>query len=525
MIIDQKLLDDLSAQAKANPRLRQSYDLRTTPEDQSQRILNAVEPGTVLPIHRHRNSTETIVCLRGKVVQHYYDNNGNKTASFELAPNTANVGMSVPVGQWHALESLDAGSVIFESKDGAYEPLLQEDILNLSLIGQPSTEATPCWQLYQQLCDNVFGTGAVAIKPTTRDNNVIGPLKYTREYADFRKNFQTRLERLRDKFKGTASYKELLETVKLVADPCNWEGAYAELVAYDVLHNGYHGSDFQLDVTLAGDRSYAADLGGKLTNEDGYLPDYDIYFDVKCLADTTGNILKELIDDAITQSAVTCRCDVLPEYPLDDEEAEYSVKRRSLMEELRDYLKANQPQTGKGKATLKSKMLSQLTYRILWGGGVNSTIGEYGPYEHAENTKHLMLERYTKKFMKNNQSLIVLVNFPWYNNRIKSFIDADELYYRALARRTFCGYMHSTDAMVDINPKYKGTETPHEISQHLSGIIFIDDHSIHTDTYSCHIYLNPNATNPIRFGRSYLHEVVRAADSRCALDDFKGDNY
>ena len=68
MIIDQKLLDELSAQAKANPRLRQAYDLRTTPEDSSQRILNAVEPGTILPIHRHRNSTETIVVLRGKVV-------------------------------------------------------------------------------------------------------------------------------------------------------------------------------------------------------------------------------------------------------------------------------------------------------------------------------------------------------------------------------------------------------------------------------------------------------------------------
>ena len=82
MIIDQKLLDDLSAQAKANPRLRQAYDLRTTPEDGSQRILNAVEPGSVLPVHRHRESTETIVCLRGKVVQHYFDGNVNKTASY-----------------------------------------------------------------------------------------------------------------------------------------------------------------------------------------------------------------------------------------------------------------------------------------------------------------------------------------------------------------------------------------------------------------------------------------------------------
>ena len=127
MIIDQIILDTLSQQAKESPRLRQAFDLRTTPNDSSQRILNAVQPGTILPIHRHRGSTETIIVLR--VVQHYYDDNGNKTASYELAPNSAQVGMSVPVGQWHALESLEEGSVIFECKDGAYTPMKSEDII------------------------------------------------------------------------------------------------------------------------------------------------------------------------------------------------------------------------------------------------------------------------------------------------------------------------------------------------------------------------------------------------------------
>ena len=136
MIIDQKIMDSLSQQAKESPRLRQAFDLRTTPNDSSQRILNAVEPGTILPIHRHRGSTETIIVLRGKVVQHYYDDNGNKTASYELAPKSSQVGMSVPVGQWHALESLEEGSVIFESKDGAYEPLSAEDILEVDPKGK-----------------------------------------------------------------------------------------------------------------------------------------------------------------------------------------------------------------------------------------------------------------------------------------------------------------------------------------------------------------------------------------------------
>ena len=129
-------MDSLSQQAKVSPRLRQAFDLRTTPNDSSQRILNAVEPDTLLPIHRHRGSTETIIVLRGKVVQHYYDDNGNKTASYELAPNSAQVGMSVPVGQWHALESIEEGSVIFECKDGAYQPLSAEDILKVEISGK-----------------------------------------------------------------------------------------------------------------------------------------------------------------------------------------------------------------------------------------------------------------------------------------------------------------------------------------------------------------------------------------------------
>ena len=135
MIIDQKIMDSLSQQAKESPRLRQAFDLRTTPNDSSQRILNAVEPGTILPIHRHRGSTETIIVLRGKVVQHYYNDAGEKIASFVLSPSSEQVGISIPVGQWHALESLEEGSVIFECKDGSYQPLSAEDILEIAPKG------------------------------------------------------------------------------------------------------------------------------------------------------------------------------------------------------------------------------------------------------------------------------------------------------------------------------------------------------------------------------------------------------
>ena len=131
MIIDKELLDNLTAQAKASPRLRMHYDLRNTPEDNSQRILNAIEPGTVLPIHRHRGSSETVVMLRGKGKWNYYDDNGNLTESFVVSADGDIKGISVPKGQWHNCESLESGTVILECKYGAWEPLAKEDIFKL----------------------------------------------------------------------------------------------------------------------------------------------------------------------------------------------------------------------------------------------------------------------------------------------------------------------------------------------------------------------------------------------------------
>ena len=128
MILNKKLMDDLSAQAKENPRLRQAFDLRTTPNDSSQRILNAVEPGTIMPIHRHRNTSETMVMVRGKLIERFYDDNGNITDEFVMEPCGQYPMVQIEKGQWHSLEVLQEGTVIFEAKDGAYAPLNEEDI-------------------------------------------------------------------------------------------------------------------------------------------------------------------------------------------------------------------------------------------------------------------------------------------------------------------------------------------------------------------------------------------------------------
>jgi cupin fold WbuC family metalloprotein len=129
MNIDQTLLDNLSFQAKASPRLRMNMDLRDSAEDQSQRMLNALEPGTVLPIHRHRKTSETVAILRGRAVQYLYDAEGNETDAVLLEAGGEVPAMQVEMGQWHRLEALESGTVIVEFKNGAYEPIGPEDIL------------------------------------------------------------------------------------------------------------------------------------------------------------------------------------------------------------------------------------------------------------------------------------------------------------------------------------------------------------------------------------------------------------
>ena len=129
MILSQQLLDTLTAQAKASPRLRMNLDLRNSPEDGSQRMLNAIEPGSVLPIHRHRRSSETVVCLRGRLREIFYNDSGEVTEVIDLAPGSDCVALNIPMGQWHTVESLESGTVILECKDGKYEPLGEGDVL------------------------------------------------------------------------------------------------------------------------------------------------------------------------------------------------------------------------------------------------------------------------------------------------------------------------------------------------------------------------------------------------------------
>lgn len=141
MVIDKKILDELTAKAKENPRLRCNLDMRNSADDQSQRMLNALEPGTVMPIHRHKGSSETCICIRGHFEEYLY---GYTETRSDGTPDPKSFGiietidmypggpiLNIEKGQWHSLKCLESGTVLFEAKDGAYEPLQDCDVLSV----------------------------------------------------------------------------------------------------------------------------------------------------------------------------------------------------------------------------------------------------------------------------------------------------------------------------------------------------------------------------------------------------------
>lgn len=129
MKLDKELLDSITQKAKESPRLRMNHNLHDSLDSKVQRLFNALEPGTVLPIHRHQNTDETYILIRGKIEVIFYDNKKNITDRFIVCQEDGIFGVHIPKNTWHTLEVLESGSVIFEVKEGPYQPISENDIL------------------------------------------------------------------------------------------------------------------------------------------------------------------------------------------------------------------------------------------------------------------------------------------------------------------------------------------------------------------------------------------------------------
>ncbi len=148
MKIDDRLLDSLTEQAKSSERLRMNMDLRNSPADTSQRMLNAIEPGSEVPIHRHCTTSETVVVLRGRLIEEFYDDLECRcTDAIELSADGPIRALNIPAGQWHTVRVLESGTVIMEVKDGPYIPTSPTDILTISSSPSsysPSAHTSAC---------------------------------------------------------------------------------------------------------------------------------------------------------------------------------------------------------------------------------------------------------------------------------------------------------------------------------------------------------------------------------------------
>lgn len=131
MLLKQTIIDETSRKAKSTPRLRMNYNLHESFEDSVQRMFNALEPGTIVTIARHPYSSETLIMLRGKLRVLIYNDNKEIVEDVIIAPNSENIGYHIPKGTWHKVESLESGTVCFETREGPYAPVAPEDIMTL----------------------------------------------------------------------------------------------------------------------------------------------------------------------------------------------------------------------------------------------------------------------------------------------------------------------------------------------------------------------------------------------------------
>jgi len=241
---------------------------------------------------------------------------------------------------------------------------------------------------------------------------------------------------------------------------------------------------------------------------------------VKCLKDNVTEILTGIYNDLKTHLG-TNDIHITAEHELNISYDDFQKKRALLLNELKSELN-----TTTKKTYLKSSVVSNLSYRILWGGGILTAERSYHPFSHAKNY-HKTVFNYANKFIKDEPTVIVLVVFPWYNLVVSDFANSNIRFYRALARRVFCQYIHDNTKFKTFNSSFTGEQTIFEVSKHLSGIIFLEDNTILSKepdktNVKSFVYLNPNAIKPLT--RSLASDFIMGLHNT-EYDDFEYDNY
>lgn len=375
---------------------------------------------------------------------------------------------------------------------------------------------------YKAILETYFGAGATTFTTTsTATNNVIGALN-RKDFAQFRTTFFQRLKRLAARYPNQdANRKHLLETVNLVASDrdTNWQGAYAELVAFDYLNSDgdWLATPINLSKTVPAADTLASGLGMQNANLDGYYDDFGVCFDVKVLSDKSRAILDGVIAEVKKKHGIAAV--ISPEYPLDLDYEVLQRNRPALASELENEINPT------AKTTLvRSKIVPELSYRLMWGDGVLTTVSTYDPYIHAEE-HHKLLFAHIKKFSRVMPGLIVFVIFPWFSEKVTNQIGSTDIFYRAFCRRFFCQYAKDSTPAKSSLKSFASNESMAQVTEKLSGVLFLEDASITSSDASqqnirAFAYLNPNATHKV--SRHFRHHL---SSLKFSVDDFEHDNY
>lgn len=380
---------------------------------------------------------------------------------------------------------------------------------------------------YAAILNEVFGPGTSTFdtaQPTS--NHVIGALNFVGDFEAFKVNFKARLTRLRDIYAENPDYlREIKVQANEIANPSNWEGAFAELATYDhfnkdiLARKQYLYTPIKPNVTIPATRTFAAEFGKVNANLDGQIEQYDVYFDVKRFADVVGELLKGVYESLYLRLG---RNDFMigAEHSLDVSYNEFQQNRTALLEELVANIEPNET------TYYRSTVIPNLNFRLNWGRGILTVERSYHPYRHAVNL-HKTAFNYANKFVKDRPSFIVLVIFPWYNNVVTDFHNGNVEFFRAFARRVFCGYRYDAALFTTFDRNFTGTHTMLEVSQNLSGIVFLEDRTITGENpedtnVKAHVYVNPNAVNPLyrSLAMDFLIHIRNGS-----YDDFEYDNY
>lgn len=373
---------------------------------------------------------------------------------------------------------------------------------------------------YKHLVQRHFGTEALSFNvkspawnPVTRALAAQGD-----HFTRFRANFDARLRRLSAVYGDHVSRRDLLTQVNLVADANNWQGAVAELAAFDFFNSC---PDFLphppvINVDLDPKRCLAGNFGAKQANIDLHFDRYDIFTDVKVLKDNAKEIFEGIYKELWPQRQPM----ISATHPLDSSYHEVRKARSAIRGCLR-----NEVANGRQADFIDcNHLIPNLSFRLRWNGGVFSE-SAYDPYRHAEEL-HRLPWTHAKKFVRDAPFFLTFVSFPWFNQAVNGFLDSNRKFYRSLARRVFCQYRHEATSFSAWCPDYGGHETVHAVSQHLGAILFLEDGCITAEdaeltNVSGYYFSNPNAHHSP--SRSSFERYLHSLDLE--YDDFSNDNY